>query len=363
MLVPGWLRLPPAAGPLPKGIGKSRKAMAGAERKGEHGPPRGLGTAEAAPAEAADAGTPGHAISPPAGAGEAAPEAAEADGVEREGGDAELVQALVDRHLTLMEQCRIQLERSAVAVQRSRMERERGWRDAGYPLPMGDQARSPTLAGRLIAAQEEERRRISLELHDAVSQRVAAVCISLRRLQYRLRDDAAAAGQLEQVLDVLGELVHGVRHMSHAMHPPVLELAGLGAALRGHCHELRTLARFEVEVAADDLPPVKPDAALCLFRVAQEALGNVLAHAGVKRATLAVAPLGEGLELVVSDRGIGFDPDLAAPGLGLVGMRERVWLLGGTFSVHSDPGEGTVIRAWIPLAEPEPEADDHDEAT
>jgi two-component system sensor histidine kinase UhpB len=212
------------------------------------------------------------------------------------------------------------------------------------------------LAGRLITAQEEERRRIALELHDAMGQRIAATCIALRRLQRRLHGDAEAGAQLEAVLLVLTELAEGVRRLSHDMHPPILRLAGLEAALRGHCHELRTLARLEVELAANGLPPMAPDAELCLFRVAQEALGNVVAHSGVHRAALSVTCCGGVVELEVRDAGNGFDPARTEYGLGLAGMDERARLLGGTFALRSRPGEGTAVRVRLPLHPRPPDA-------
>jgi two-component system sensor histidine kinase UhpB len=205
------------------------------------------------------------------------------------------------------------------------------------------------LAGRLITAQEEERRRIALELHDAMGQRIAATCIALRRLQCRLSDDAEAGAQVDAVLLVLTELAEGVRRLSHDMHPPILRLAGLEAALRGHCLELRTLARLEVELAASGLPPMPPDAELCLFRVAQEALGNVVAHAGVHRAALTVTCRDRVVELEARDAGRGFDPARTEYGLGLAGMDERARLLGGSFVLRSRPGEGTMVRVRLPL--------------
>jgi signal transduction histidine kinase len=277
----------------------------------------------------------------------------------------------VERGRRAREWSRVERERSRVAVEHSLevLERARaarvltarhaGARKAdpagaeGAAAP-GDGGMAPAeLAGRLVAAQEEERRRISLELHDGVGQRVAAACIALGGLRDRL--PAPAAAQVRDVLDVLAGVSAEVRHIAHAMHPPVLELVGLGAALRGHCAELRRLTGMEVEVVADLLPPIPREVGLCLYRVAQEALGNVAAHSGVRRATLRVSRRAGVVEVEVSDGGCGFDRGRAWGGLGLAGMSERVRLLRGTFVVESRVGAGTRIRAWLPV-DPAPPA-------
>lgn len=256
------------------------------------------------------------------------------------------------------ERPRLEWERGRHARERSQAERERSrtareWsqdvleRSRAVRVPPEGSLVPAWLAGRLVAAQEEERRRIARELHDGVGQRVAAACIALGRLAHDLPDPVAAA--LREVAGVLAGVSAEVRALSHAMHPPVLELAGLAAALREHCAELRRLARLEVEVSTGVSPSLPRAAALCLYRVAQEALGNVAAHSGVRRASLRVFQRGGAVELEVRDAGRGFDRAWVRPGLGLVGMHERVRLLGGALEVETRPGGGTCVRARLPV--------------
>ncbi len=261
------------------------------------------------------------------------------------------------------------LERSHLAKERSRDVLERGhhlirtvsrWFSANCPPALRSIAASTarlselertveaSFASRLIAAQEEERRRISLELHDEVSQRIAATCIALDRVRNALTDEDAIR-QVEEVLEVMRELASGVRGLAHHLHPAMLEIAGLAAALRGHCAELRGLTGLEVELALDPLPRLAPEIGTCLFRVAQAALANVVAHSGACHARLRVTIRAGGVELEVGDAGRGFDPRRVEGGLGLLGMRERVHLLGGSLSIDSRPEGGTVIYVRVPL--------------
>lgn len=286
--------------------------------------------------------------------GSGGPARAHAPG-ERPGPDWERGRLARERSRSVREHSRSVRERSRAVLERlevshpSLAQRAR-MRGAG-PGPAGlarDGGVAPAaLAGRLVAAQEEERRRISLELHDSVSQRIAVACIALGRLRDGLRGPASV--QASDILEVLAEVAAEVRQVSHAMHPPVLELAGLAAALRQHCAELRRLARLEVEVIAGALPPLPREVGLCLYRVAQEALGNVAAHSGACRASVRVSPCESGVELEVRDAGLGFDPARVRDGLGLVGMHERVRLLRGTLAVETRAGAGTLVRARLPV--------------
>jgi signal transduction histidine kinase len=214
-------------------------------------------------------------------------------------------------------------------------------------------ARIRDLAGQLITAQEEERRRISRELHDDLNQKIAVLALAISRLR---RSPPADAGRLQQELEQLHDrtiaLADRSRRVSHELHPALLEHAGLVAALRAWCAEFRDGAAIEVDL---DLPPSLEDVpaalALGLYRVAQEALRNVERHAGCRRAAIAVR-VGDGVvELTVRDDGRGFDPAArrGGRGLGLVSMDERLRLLGGTLEIRSKPGKGTQVIARAPL--------------
>ena len=146
----------------------------------------------------------------------------------------------------------------------------------------------------------------------------------------------------------LSEDVHA---LAYQLHPSVLKELGLASALRAECERLGRQSRVAISLKLDPLPDVVgKDEALCLFRVAQEALNNVVRHAGARAATVTVRQMDGGLLLAVRDDGVGFD--LAGPAigrsLGLASMRERVQLVDGTLDVESAPGRGTAIVAWVP---------------
>jgi PAS domain S-box-containing protein len=213
------------------------------------------------------------------------------------------------------------------------------------------------LAGRLIVAQEDERRRIARELHDELNQRVAALGIGISRLgQVQGEEMDAKAAQLAGQVERLAERIRG---LSHRMHPAVLEHAGLVPALRSVCEEFGRLEGVRTEFRVENVEgPYPPGLALAVYRVAQEALRNVARHSGALAARVTLAGVDGGLELVIADRGAGFDPAAVGPqGLGLVSMAERVHLEGGDFEVVSAPGTGTTLRARFPRSRTADESD------
>jgi two-component system sensor histidine kinase UhpB len=221
------------------------------------------------------------------------------------------------------------------------------------------------LTGRLIAAQETERARIARHLHDDVNQHLAALSIALSSLKRRLpqaaQDVLAEVSRLQQqTIDVCDD----IRNLSHELHPGVLQHAGLAAALRGSCAEFGLEHGLDVSVAADDdLDGLPPEVALCLYRIAQEALHNTAVHARARRARVTLNRTMSGLELTISDDGCGFNLEQArrAGGLGLLSIDERVRLVHGSLRIESWPQWGTEICIQVPLrpegAEP-PEARD-----
>jgi two-component system sensor histidine kinase UhpB len=209
------------------------------------------------------------------------------------------------------------------------------------------------LAGRLITAQENERTRIARELHDNFSQELASLSIALSGLRRTLPENSGAArGEIGRLQQQTIELSEEVRRLSHELHPAVLQHAGLAAALRGSFEEFgRTHA---IEVAFDmngDLDGLPGEAALCLFRIAQEAQHNIAAHARATRVQAALRRNGDLLELTVTDNGRGFNPAEARKRecLGLVSMDERARLLRGRVQIDSARHHGTAVRVLIPL--------------
>jgi len=204
------------------------------------------------------------------------------------------------------------------------------------------------LAGRLLTAHEDERRRLARELHDDLTQRLARLAIDAGRME-SAADAPEGVRPLREGLVRLSEDVHA---MSYRLHPSVLDDLGLIEALEAECARVARSGALRVDVDASGGVPgaLTAEASLCLFRVAQEALSNAARHARASAVTVLLAPSGKGVQLAVSDNGSGFDPDRPRDhaSLGLASMRERVRLLRGQFAIESTPGRGTTVVAWIP---------------
>jgi PAS domain S-box-containing protein len=204
------------------------------------------------------------------------------------------------------------------------------------------------LSGKLIAAQEEERRRIARDLHDSVGQRMALVSIRLHDLRQRVSgpDDVSA------ILDHLwedSELVASELHsLSHRLHSAKLDALGLVGAVASECREMSESGVL-VQFSNDAVPPVSSDVGLCVFRIVQAALANVVKHSRATSAQVTMTGDRHVLVLTVQDGGVGFVADQRVEGLGLVSIRERVRSIGGELKVRSAPGQGTVIEARVPV--------------
>ena len=210
------------------------------------------------------------------------------------------------------------------------------------------------LAGRLITAQEAERSRIASDLHDDINQQLAGLSIALSNVKRRLQNggDATVQEELTRLQQRTIDLADMIRNLSHELHPGVLQHAGLVAALRGHCAEFGRQHSIEVTLsAADGLDGISYDVALCLYRVAQEALRNTAEHAGAGKARVALNSTEDGLELVIADDGQGFNLAEAEGrgGLGLISLDERVRLIGGSLAISTEPQHGTEVRVQVPL--------------
>jgi signal transduction histidine kinase len=211
-----------------------------------------------------------------------------------------------------------------------------------------------SLAGKLITAQESERRRISILLHDDVGQSVAAIGLTINRLKRKLPDDPKSiVAELDQVYRQLDSLTAEIRQLSHQLHPGVLEHLGLVKALRSHVTELSNEEQMAVNFAADvTTDPIPPEISVCIYRVALEALRNVSAHSGANSAHVTLSETNGWLVLEVSDSGKGFDVEKLGhgTGLGLASSEERVKLLHGSLEVRSVARYGTRLTARVPLS-------------
>jgi PAS domain S-box-containing protein len=211
------------------------------------------------------------------------------------------------------------------------------------------------LSGRLLHLQDDERRRIARSLHESAAQTVAALSMSLQRME-RMSLPAHAIETLADSLELVGQCSREIRTLSHLLHPPLLEEAGLPSSLRWYVQGFGTRSNVEVKMElADDLGRLPTELEITLFRVVQESLTNVHRHAGAQKATIRLRRLGAEVLLEIEDDGIGIPTDVmervraqnaASVGVGIAGMRERLSQLGGTLELHSSP-RGTVVRARL----------------
>jgi signal transduction histidine kinase len=206
------------------------------------------------------------------------------------------------------------------------------------------------LGGRLLDAQEGERSRIARELHDDIGQKMAVLTIDLQLLNQcgpaRLTDaERLATGALNRA----HAISKSVRALSHRLHPENLRLVGLIAAL-GRLQRELTTAEVAVTFSHDRVPASLPDdLTLCLFRVAQEAVRNAVAHSRAAEVSMRLIGTDDGLILTVADNGIGFDVDGKRSGVGLISMGERAEQVGGTLQVRSRRGGGTHVEVSVPF--------------
>jgi PAS domain S-box-containing protein len=208
------------------------------------------------------------------------------------------------------------------------------------------------LTGRLLRAQEMERRRIARELHDDLSQNLALLSVEMELLGQSSQAANGDARRMQDLSDRVKQLATSVHDLSRQLHPTKLEQLGLAPALRSLCDELGNVHGLRIDFSPGaPAGRVSEDAALCLYRIVQEALRNIIKHSGARRAAVELGGAADAVELRIADDGTGFDPRLAdgKGGLGLVSMRERLRLVGGTIAIDSQPGAGTRVSVRVPV--------------
>jgi len=214
------------------------------------------------------------------------------------------------------------------------------------------------LSGELIRAQEEERHRIAREIHDDYQQRLAILCIELDDLAARPeKANGAMSRRLRSLWDQVSALNRDLHSLSHRLHSSKLDSLGLVAALSSLCAEFEEHHKIKVSFSQEGVPrSFRGESALCLFRIAQEALQNVKKHSAAEIAHVRITAEDGEMHLCVSDSGSGFDPGAEARGrgIGLRSMEERMRVLGGRISIRSRAEEGTRIEAWVPFVGDKP---------
>jgi PAS domain S-box-containing protein len=210
------------------------------------------------------------------------------------------------------------------------------------------------LTQRVVSAQEEERTRLSRELHDEAGQALTALRISLGLIRGDLpAGETSVHGRLDDTMGLTESITDQLRSLAQRLRPPALDAVGLDATLEGLCRDFNRRTQLAIEYVGADLPPVADTVGIHLYRFLQEALTNVGKHAQAHRVLVALTYDGEMISLSVEDDGVGFDPVSELGGnsrgrIGLIGMRERLDLLKGRLEIMSRPGRGTCFVARVP---------------
>jgi PAS domain S-box-containing protein len=207
------------------------------------------------------------------------------------------------------------------------------------------------VTARLLKVEEEELKRIAREVHDDLTQQLALTSLEVDDLTRNLpRNREEVCRRLKRVQAQLARIADDLHRMAHQLHPSMLEDLGLVPALRSYCMELSQregiTISFEHQGVWEKLPG---EVVLCIYRVAQEALRNVLKHSEAKKAEVSLMRVPGSVRLRIHDFGKGFIKETKKRGLGLLSMEERVRLAGGVFSLHSIPRDGTTVEAAFPI--------------
>jgi signal transduction histidine kinase len=237
------------------------------------------------------------------------------------------------------------LSTARVAQLERRGERERGRAEAA-------EAEMRRLSRRIVRTQEEERRSLSRELHDAVGQMLSAMTMELGNMLSFAESPEKLRPRIEEARRLNAETIHEVRELAMGLRPSMLDELGLGPALRFQGREFSRRSGIPVTVQIDgDLEGLGEAHRTCIYRVVQEALTNCARHSHAKNVRIAIYGGGGQVRLSIQDDGAGFDPRAApARGLGLIGMQERVRELGGAVTFISQPAKGTIVEVEVPTA-------------
>lgn len=209
------------------------------------------------------------------------------------------------------------------------------------------------LVGRLIRAQEDERRHLAREIHDDFCQRFAVMSVKLGALA-GLVDGAEASALTRELIGAFGDLGNDIQSLSHRLHSSKLDILGLVPSIESLCADIAKEYGIPVDFQHASVPPhISPDVGLCLFRIVQEGLRNAVRHSGASRIVVRLEAGAAGLSLTVIDngKGIAFTSQSPSRGIGIQSMRERTRMVGGSFDIHSaPPTPGTRIAVTVPLS-------------
>ena len=204
----------------------------------------------------------------------------------------------------------------------------------------------------VLRVQEDERRRLARDLHDGIGQNLTALKLRLAKICDALPPELQALrASLDDAVALCSDTLDDTRQLSRLLRPPILDDLGLEPAMRWLARSLGEAAGIAIAVEIEPMPELDGEVQTLLFRITQEALNNVVKHAGARSVLVHLVERGGRLQLQIVDDGGGFDPDNArgGGGIGLGGIRERLQLFNGQLELHSTVGHGTRLRAVVPL--------------
>ena len=190
-------------------------------------------------------------------------------------------------------------------------------------------------------------------MHDDLTQRIAVLAIEAGKLEQEADSSDLPSDKLREIKDQLINLSQDVHALSRQLHPSILDDLGLVDAMRSECARFSQREGISVRYTPQDIPPGIPkDVALCFYRIAQEGLRNITKHSAAHEARVSLTATDDSILLSIEDDGVGFSPAKSQGklGLGLASMEERARLIGGEFSVRSEPGRGTLVEVLAPCS-------------
>jgi len=208
------------------------------------------------------------------------------------------------------------------------------------------------LSGRLITSQEEERRRVGRELHDDIGQELAILAVHAQRIDSGASDkDGTTRADVHELHQRIKDVATKVSKLSHRLHSSELEFLGLAVATDHVCRDFVSHYPIQMDCAIENVPnELDQSIALCFYRIIQESLQNVAKHSKARNVIFRLSGERDELRLEIRDDGIGFNSESRHDGgLGLISMRERMHLIGGSLSIHSKPGHGVRLEARVAI--------------
>jgi PAS domain S-box-containing protein len=209
------------------------------------------------------------------------------------------------------------------------------------------------LTDRLVTALEEERRRISRELHDEAGQALISLKYGLASIESNIPENNKYARQrLVESMDSIDRLMQQIRTLSHSLRPPVLEIAGINLCLKDYCDEIAKRIGLPILYQGEEIPGLSDEIGISLYRFVQEALTNIVKHARATKVEVRLQYGKDQVVLSVSDNGRGMDVKPKSDGIGLIGIEERLTLIGGSLEIRSRKRKGAKITASVPWPRP-----------